>query len=163
MKILLSILISLTSSGLIEAQVKLNHGDLAPEFKKTSARGSSIELYQMSSQLILLDFWAGWCKPCIKTIISTLNPIYIKYDREQLEIIGISYDKSESKWLKAIDKFDVPWIHIYDGDNNEILEMYGVQIIPAYYLIDSNNKIVGSNILSSELEAKVEEYFRQKE
>lgn len=158
--LLISVLI--LSVGTLQAQSSLKIGNSAPLFKKASTDGSTLELDKINSELILLDFWAGWCKPCIKTIKSTLKPVYQKYNRDQLEIVGVSYDKSKDKWLKAIEKFDIPWKHIYDGEDNELLKKYNIELIPTYYLVDKTGKIVGANILSSDLEAFIDNYFEQK-
>lgn len=143
------------------SQKKLVVGEKAPLIEEQSNKGNPIKLSEIKSNLILLDFWAGWCRPCIKTIKSTLLPIYDKYDRQELEIIGISYDKSVSKWKKSIDRFGLPWLHVYDGDDNELLKEYMVEYIPAYFLVDRNGKIVAKNILSADLEKTIDEYFNR--
>lgn len=163
MKVTISVIAVLISMGSLNAQSELRIGDNAPEFEKTSSEGAVIKLNSVESELILLDFWAGWCKPCIKTIKSTLTPLYKKYNRNQFEIIGVSYDKSNKKWLQAIERFDVPWKHVYDSDDNELLKKYSVEVIPTYYLIDSSGKIVGAKILSSELEKTIDSYFQKKD
>lgn len=143
------------------SQNKLVVGEKAPSIEEQSNRGNTIKLSEINSELILLDFWAGWCKPCIKTIKSTLLPIYDKYDRKKLEIIGISYDRSVDKWKKSIARYGLPWLHIYDGDNNELLKKYMVEYIPTYFLVDRNGKIVAKNILSADLEKTIDEYFNK--
>jgi len=163
MKVVVSIIAVLISLNPLKAQSELKIGDFAPEFEKTSMEGSTIKLSRIESELILLDFWAGWCKPCIKTIKSTLTPLYNKYNRNQLEIIGVSYDKSNEKWVKSIDKFDVPWKHIYDTNDHDLFKKYSIEVIPTYYLIDSRGMIVGYKILSSELEKTVDSYFQKKD
>ena len=161
MKLVL-LLASLILSGTLHAQM-LKVGDQAPALNKITPDEYLLDLNKIDSELILLDFWAGWCKPCIKTIKSTLNPVYNKYDRSQFEIVGISYDKSTAKWLKAIERFDVPWKHIYDADDNALLKKYEVEVIPTYYLIDKTGKIVGAKILSTELEGFIDNYFKEKD
>lgn len=90
------------------AQNELLVGEKSLSIVAKSIKGNTIKLSEINSELILLDFWAGWSKPCIKTIKSTLLPIYDKYDRRKLEIIGISYDKSVDKWEKSNAKYGVP-------------------------------------------------------
>ena len=77
------------------------------------------------SKYLYLDFWASWCGPCIAEM-PTLKKVYEKYREHGLQVISISSDANEKNWKKAIERIDVPWIHLSDlkGDNSEIKQLY---------------------------------------
>ena len=132
-------------------------GDIAPDFEKKTPEGDVLRLSEIDSELVLLDFWAGWCKPCLKTIKDTLIPLHNKYDTSELQIVGISYDESKSKWKKSIERFEVPWLHIWDNDDQDLYKKYSIEVIPTYYLINRQGRIVAANMLSSDLEKIIDE------
>lgn len=82
-------------------------------------------------KLILLDFWASWCKPCINEIPG-MTDLYANYKDRGLEIVGISLDENESAWKTAIEKNNMQWIQlIIDGKNpGNAAEKYNVTVIP---------------------------------
>lgn len=109
-----------------------------------------------SKQLIVLDFWASWCVPCIKEI-PVLTRLYEDYKDKGLEIVGISLDENESSWKKAIEKHNMPWIQIISnkGKAGNIAEMYGVYQIPRTVLINSKGEIVSDNLRGQKLTEKI--------
>jgi len=114
--------------------------DIAGESKKISQ-------YVGASQYTLLDFWASWCGPCIQSF-GKLKEVYEKYDRKELNIIGISLDINEKDWLNSLNKNQVPWVQLLTG-NEELIEqikkIYAFQAIPFTVLLDKEGKIVKSN------------------
>ena len=143
----------------VHAQQPLQKGNAMPDFELVKSNGEKIQASEIKSELLIIDFWAGWCKPCIKTIKSTLLPLYQKYERHQLEIVGVSYDKSEEKWKKSIERFKLPWLHVYDGTSFELYEKYNIEIIPTYYVVNREGEILATNLLSTDLESFVSNYF----
>jgi thiol-disulfide isomerase/thioredoxin len=114
-----------------------------------------------SKQLIVLDFWASWCVPCIKEI-PVLTRLYEDYKDKGLEIIGISLDENETSWKKAIEKHNMSWIQIISnkGKAGNIAEMYGVYQIPRTVLINSKGEIVSDNLRGQELTEKINNLFK---
>lgn len=145
--------------GLTATSQFLKSGDIAPDFQLMSIDGEEIQLSDYRGQLVLLDFWAGWCNPCIKSIKQVLVPLREKYDENDLIIIGVNYDRSKEAWEKSIDRFDAPWVHIYDYDNADLYKKYYVQSIPKYCLIDKKGEIYECDIPSSRLEKLVDKYL----
>lgn len=109
------------------------------DFKVIDITGKKISLGRCQSKYVLLTFWASWCGPCIKelTYIKELRKLYSK---DELEIISVSWDKQFLDLTKAIKKYQLNWIHIFD--NNEITNSYGIVAIPEVFLIDIVNKKV---------------------
>ena len=122
-----------------------------------SCKAQSSETFNLSDiigqrKLILLDFWASWCGPCIKEM-PVLVELYKKYKDKGLEIISISTDNDELQWKKAIEKHNMTWLQLINGKekNSNAKEMYGVQYIPYTVLIDSNGKIINTNLRGKDL------------
>ena len=103
-------------------------------------------------KLILLDFWASWCGPCIIEIPKLVD-LYNEFNDKGLEIIGISTDKDEIEWRKAVEKFNMNWIQVINGKekNSNAVEIYNVQFIPYTILIDSNGRIIDINLRGEKL------------
>jgi len=121
-------------------------GSQASDFSRKGYDGVNVNLSSFAGKYILLDFWADWCKPC-KADQPKLKELYKQYHSKGLEVIGISYDKSEGRWLNGIKKENLTlWNHILDGkdeNGNTIGEIYNVKPIPSYILIDKRGLIFG--------------------
>jgi thiol-disulfide isomerase/thioredoxin len=125
----------------------LDSGSKAINFTSTDFNGNEISLDDFKGNYVLLDFWAGWCKPCLENH-PTLKEIYNQYKKKGFKIIGVSFDEDEDKWKESIRKENLDiWQHIFVGldkvrMNGSISNLYGVQPIPAYILIDKEGVIV---------------------
>jgi thiol-disulfide isomerase/thioredoxin len=110
----------------------------------------------MKGKVVLVDFWASWCGPCRKNN-PNLVALYSKYKAQGLEILGVSIDKSKSDWTKAIEKDGLTWLQVLDpgGWNAQSTLDYGVDAIPASFLIDKAGVIRGVNLEGRELEATI--------
>jgi len=157
--ILLFLFFTITTNGK-PGQDGLKVGDRAPEIRLINTDGNELELSEVDSEIVLLDFWAGYCKPCIKSINSTLKPLYNTYTRKQLEIIGINVDTSPELWKKSANKFGIPWMQAYDSDRS-LLKTFNVRAIPKYFLLDKNKKIIAAGIKSSEIKKEIKKYLNQ--
>ena len=104
---------------------------------------------------VMLDFWANWCGPCLKSV-PHLKQLFAKYHDKGLEFICVSVDYKKDKWLSAIEKYDLSsWLHIlsvqnleqslqYAENKDDIREKYPLgNGVPQYILIDKTGKIIG--------------------
>ena len=127
--------------------------------------GKEIRLsdYVGKKQLILLDFWASWCIPCIQEV-PLLKKLQEKYKNQGLQIVGVSVDSDREKWQDALEKHKPTGIQISELKGWESVSRvdYGVQAIPFTVLIDASGKILARNPHGPLLEEIIEKYFSKK-
>ena len=118
--------------------------------------GKLIELEKFRGKVVLIDFWATWCGPCIAEI-PQVKKIYKKYHRQGFEIIGISLDSSVSKCQSYVKKNEMDWHHICDGRGwrSKIAQKYDVSGIPLQVVVGKDGKVVSVNARGERLEAAV--------
>ena len=134
-------------------------GETVPGFELPGVDGESVSIANTDSKLIVLDFWASWCTPCLEAVDKTLKPIYASYDRRDVEIIGISNDRREDKWRAAIDKWELEWKNVWDSDQ-ALVKGYNVPGIPTYFLVDGSGKVLASNVYSRNLKSEIRKALR---
>jgi len=140
----------------------LRLGEMAPDFTMASNEGNSLTLSSFRGKVVLIDFWASWCKPCRSENPKVVS-IYNKYKDKGFDIIGVSLDKDKESWLKAIEDDGLEWNHVSDLKywNNEAARLYKVKSIPHTVLLDKNGKIIASNLRGESLENKLDEIFSE--
>jgi thiol-disulfide isomerase/thioredoxin len=128
-------------------------------FSVKDLEGKDLSLEAYKGKVVLLDFWATWCGPCVQELPNVIAA-YKKYHSKGFEIVGISLDGEDKS---ALTKFlsshpDMKWQQFYDGKKwkNEVSQLYGVQSIPATYLIDQNGKIYRTGLRGKALERAVD-------
>lgn len=133
-------------------------GAVAPDFSGPSPDGTELALKDVMGKVTLIDFWAGWCRPC-RAENPNIVAVYNKYHDKGLNVLGVSLDRTEEAWKKAIAEDGLVWNHISNIAyfDDQIAKLYNVDAIPAAFLLDENGVIVAKNLRGAELEAKVAE------
>lgn len=133
-------------------------GKEAPEIELSSPDGEAIALSSLRGKHVLLDFWAAWCGPCRREN-PNLVKAYKEFKDQGFEIYQVSLDRTREDWLQAIEDDQLDWIHVSDLKywNSEAARLYGVQSIPASFLIDPEGKIIAQNLRGAALENKLKE------
>ena len=117
------------------------------DMKFTAFDGSDVDLAKMKGKVILIDFWATWCGPCVAEL-PNVKAAYDKYHDQGFEIIGISLDEDKDALTKFLKKEKTPWPEYFDGlqwKNKYALE-YGINSIPAMWLIDKKGLLNSMNV-----------------
>jgi len=125
-------------------------GRIIPEFYVTSPLGEKISILDVASKAryTLIDFWASWCAPC-RAEIPNMKKTYDAFHSKGFNIIGISTDKKEGDWRKALAEDNSPWIHGIDNIDRAGSNIFSIKGIPAFILINQRGEIISSDIVSS--------------
>jgi thiol-disulfide isomerase/thioredoxin len=115
-------------------------GPEAPDFTLNDINGKPLTLSSLRGKYVILDFWGSWCGWCIKGIPDMKN-YYNKY-KGKFEILGIDCNDSEAKWKAAVEKYELPWLHVYNTRDSKVLEQYDIQGFPTKIIIDPDGRIV---------------------
>ena len=135
-------------------------GSKFPDFEEKDLVGKPLSIAGVKAKVVLIDFWATWCGPCVAELPNILEA-YEKHHASGFEIIGISLDKDRQKLEKFIKDKNMAWPQFFDG-KGELAQKYGISSIPATYLLDSEGKIIASNLRGKALEAAVAQALAKK-
>jgi peroxiredoxin len=135
-------------------------GSMAPDIQAPSPNGKTVKLSDFRGKVVMIDFWASWCRPCRMENPNVLKA-YNKYHPKGFEILGVSLDKEKTKWEQAIQQDGLIWQHMSDlgGWQSQPAAVYGVNSIPATVLVDKEGKIIARNLRGPALEEKLKEIF----
>lgn len=138
-------------------------GSMAPDFAAPNPEGKTVSLKESLGKVTIIDFWASWCKPCRAenpTVVAMYNELHAK----GLNIIGVSLDKEAGAWKEAIAADKLAWNQVSNLKwwKEPIAMTYGVESIPATFLLDANGKIVAKDLRGDALKAKVNELLAAK-
>ena len=171
-------------NGLANIHEKLGHTELAREYKlkvdpslgwvgevlpdfssAVDLEGKPISLADYRGKIVLLDFWAVWCGPCLGEI-PRIKAVYEKYHDKGFEVIGVSLDEDAAVLREFVTEQEVPWRQILDGDGfgGAFAKRYGIRSIPAPFLINREGKVISvkargsllDELVAAEIEGKAD-------
>jgi thiol-disulfide isomerase/thioredoxin len=113
------------------------------DLKYTALDGSAVDLSKLRGKVVLVDFWATWCPPCVAETPKVVAA-YEKYHGVGLEIVGISLDKDKDALQKYVTDNKMPWPQFFDGQgwDNQFAKRFGIDSIPAMWLVGKDGKVV---------------------
>ena len=128
-------------AALAEA-LKLQPGQPAPDFTLHDLDGQPVSLSQFKGQVVLIDFWASWCGPCIGNL-PDLRKIKEKTADRPVTFLNVSLDADEADWREAVAEHEIKGVHVRAaGWGEDVAKSYQVNSLPSYYLVDSQGLIV---------------------
>ena len=134
----------------------LQPGQPAPDFTLHDPDGQAVSLSQFKGKVVLMDFWASWCSPCIADL-GTLRKIKEQLAAQPVVFLNVSLDANEAAWKRAIAKHQIQGVHV--RSDGAVTQAYNVFVIPRYYLVDPQGLIVEDRLGVSDIDevvAKIE-------
>ena len=140
-------------------ELGINIGAIAPEINLKGPNGDLISLSSLKGKVVLLDFWASWCRPCRAENPNVVR-LYNKYKDKGFTVYSVSLDQNKDKWLAAIVQDQLTWYnHVSEltGWKSSAGAKYGISSIPKTFLINKKGEIIGCDLRGNKLEQKLSE------
>ncbi len=157
--IILSMFVGLLCLECMSQEIGLKTGNIAPELAYKNPNGKLMKLSDLKGKLVLIEFWASWCRPCRNENPNIVNA-YQKYSKQTFtkgngfEIFSVSLDNKKNAWKKAIKDDNLYWkYHVSDlgSWNSKAANDYKIRSIPSNILIDAKGIIIARNLRGKEL------------
>jgi thiol-disulfide isomerase/thioredoxin len=119
----------------------------APEAESTDLDGKAVNLSAHKGKVVVLDFWATWCGPCV-SLIPHERDLVKKHEGKPFVFISVSADEKKEKLKEFLDNEKMPWTHWWGGTDGGVIKKWNIKGFPTFYVIDAKGvlraKIVGA-------------------
>lgn len=125
-------------------------------------KGEEVKLSDFKGKIILLDFWAGWCPPCVKQMKEEFPPLIDKYKDKNFQIVSYSFDVNRKMWKNASDKLEISWpdfSNLTKMNNDPVTLQYALSTIPTSFIINKEGKILKRIEYDDDLEKELDKVF----
>ena len=136
----------------------LDIGVLAEDFTALDLNGTPVRFHDVldDHELVLIDFWASWCGPCIVQF-PHLKSLREQFHDRGFEIVGFSVDSDAEDWREASEEHAIPWLNLGDQKamTSPVTIQFGVTVLPLNYLIGSDRRILGKGLTPEAIDAEL--------
>jgi len=119
--------------------IPITEQPLAPDFALPDQEGTTQQLSQLKGKVVLVNYWASWCPPCIEEMPS-MNTIYQRYKGQGLEILGINFQEDPQEITRFLEQVKVDFPVLFDRDG-EVAHRWNVFSMPTSFLVDRNGYV----------------------
>jgi peroxiredoxin len=133
-------------------------GKPAPDFSVKLIWGDDFNLSKMIGKVVLIDFWATWCKPCVKAI-PAMKECYQKFNKQGFEIIAVSLDRDIKQLKDYLTSEKIPWMVSFSGQEwgqDKTANLYEVNMIPTTFLVDKKGRVRYYNLKKGNFEQAIQ-------
>jgi peroxiredoxin len=140
---------------------ELARANLAPAFTVTTIDGKRISMDDLQGKVVLLDFWAMWCGPCVHAL-PHIREVANKFQGQPLVILSVSLDSDEQKWKEFVEKHEMTWPQYLDGGfEGPLARMFNVKAIPNTFTIDVDGVLQEEHIGDGSIEGELKKLIAQ--
>lgn len=123
-----------------KAKAFIQPGKPAPNFTLNDLQDKPFSLSSLKGKYAVLDFWGTWCGWCIKGF-PEMKSYYDKY-KTKVEFVGIDCGDTKEEWKTGVNKYQLPWINVYNGKDSKITNEYAIEGYPTKIIIDPQGDII---------------------
>jgi thiol-disulfide isomerase/thioredoxin len=116
------------------------------DLKYTALDGREVDISKLKGKVVLVDFWATWCGPCMAEL-PNVKAAYAELHEKGFEILGISFDQDKDKLTSTLASKGMTWAQYFDGEGwgNKFGKQWGIQSIPTMWLVNKKGVLCDVN------------------
>lgn len=153
-------MVQLVSDGVERAQTRMGLPGKAVELSGKTALGKDFDWSEFEDKVVLIDFWATWCGPCLEEI-PNIRENYDRFHEQGFEVVGVNLDDDRAVAEVFIEQQELPWPTIVaDADQpNDNAETMGVETIPFMVLVGRDGRVIDIHVRGARLGTLLAEQF----
>jgi thiol-disulfide isomerase/thioredoxin len=146
---------------LFATQPELARKRVAPNFQVTAMDGRPIAMQSLAGKVVLVDFWATWCGPCVNAL-PHLREIAKEFEGQPFVVISVSVDADETTWKNFVAKNNMTWLQYRDGGfDGPLATTFGIKAVPTTFTIDADGFVQDRHVGDGDIETVLKKLLAQ--